>query len=230
MNSASTDARAETSSQPLPPARGPFVHQGGPLSSEELKEVLQALAIPFDLVQVQWRVTEYSDDGTRGLMLPYADPRANCYVSTSVRNAAGIAFRSGIFLRGDRGRFHNCCCEPNTRGLRSVPSAIIFITTKDSLACAAFKAFSLWPKSTAAQRPTMLAPQPWRWECANTGSCAGIWNALPNSVCGKLIPSFAEIMQVSHPYAALIRSGRRRPHPRHWQVLARLAGVQMEKL
>ena len=66
MNSASTDARAETS-KPLPPAREPFVHQSGPISSEKLKEVLQALAIPFDLAQLQWRATDYSDDGTRGL-------------------------------------------------------------------------------------------------------------------------------------------------------------------
>ena len=45
-------------------------------ANEELKEALAALAIPFDLALVQWRVTEWSDDGTRGLMLPYADPRA----------------------------------------------------------------------------------------------------------------------------------------------------------
>lgn len=45
-------------------------------ANEELKEALGALAIPFDLALVQWRVTEWSDDGTRGLMLPYADPRA----------------------------------------------------------------------------------------------------------------------------------------------------------
>ncbi|HKV78811.1 MAG TPA: Rad52/Rad22 family DNA repair protein [Candidatus Sulfotelmatobacter sp.] len=42
----------------------------------DLNEVLRALAIPFELTVVQWRVTEWSDGGTRGLMLPYADPRA----------------------------------------------------------------------------------------------------------------------------------------------------------
>ena len=65
MNSASTDVRTETSLQHLPPA-GPFVHQSGPLSPTGLKEVLEALAIPFDLVQVQWQVTEWSDDGGMG--------------------------------------------------------------------------------------------------------------------------------------------------------------------
>jgi len=40
----------------------------------------------------------------------------------------------------------------------------------------------------------------------------------------KKIREIAEAMQVSEPYAALVRSGRRRPHPRHWQALAQLVG------
>ena len=47
-----------------------------PLANPQLDEVLRALAIPFDLQVVQWRVTEWSEDGKRGLMMPYADPRA----------------------------------------------------------------------------------------------------------------------------------------------------------
>ena len=39
------------------------------------------------------------------------------------------------------------------------------------------------------------------------------------------VREIAEAMRVFQPYAAFIRSGRRRPHPRHWQALARLAGV-----
>ncbi len=39
------------------------------------------------------------------------------------------------------------------------------------------------------------------------------------------VREIAEAMQVSKPYAALIRAGRRRPHPRHWLALAGLAGV-----
>jgi CRISPR-associated endonuclease Cas1 len=34
----------------------------------------------------------------------------------------------------------------------------------------------------------------------------------------------ASALRVSEPYASDIRSGRRVPHPRHWQTLARLAG------
>jgi hypothetical protein len=39
------------------------------------------------------------------------------------------------------------------------------------------------------------------------------------------VREIATAMQVSKPYAALIRAGRRRPHPRHWRALAELVGV-----
>lgn len=42
---------------------------------------------------------------------------------------------------------------------------------------------------------------------------------------GKKVREIAEAMQVSQPYAAFVRSGRRRPHPRHWEALAGLVGV-----
>ena len=43
---------------------------------------------------------------------------------------------------------------------------------------------------------------------------------------GKLkVREIAQALQVSQPYAAFIRSGRRRPHPRHWTTLAQLLGV-----
>jgi hypothetical protein len=39
------------------------------------------------------------------------------------------------------------------------------------------------------------------------------------------VREIAQALQVSKPYAAFIRAGRRRPHPRHWQVLAKLVGI-----
>lgn len=41
---------------------------------EELDRVLQALEIPFDANLVQWRVTEWSEGGARGLMMPMPIP------------------------------------------------------------------------------------------------------------------------------------------------------------
>jgi hypothetical protein len=39
------------------------------------------------------------------------------------------------------------------------------------------------------------------------------------------VPAIASAIGVSLPYAADIRAGRRRPHPRHWQALAKLVDV-----
>ena len=41
---------------------------------------------------------------------------------------------------------------------------------------------------------------------------------------GIKVKEIAQSMQLSKPYAALVRSGRRRPHPRHWEALAVLIG------
>jgi len=43
------------------------------------------------------------------------------------------------------------------------------------------------------------------------------------------VREISEAMRVSKPYAALIRAGRRRPHPRHWMALAELVGVTVNK-
>jgi hypothetical protein len=42
------------------------------------------------------------------------------------------------------------------------------------------------------------------------------------------VREISEVMHISKPYAALIRSSRRRPHPRHWEALAKLVGVSVE--
>jgi hypothetical protein len=39
------------------------------------------------------------------------------------------------------------------------------------------------------------------------------------------IATISTTLGVSESYAADIRAGRHRPHPRHWQALANLAGV-----
>ena len=41
----------------------------------------------------------------------------------------------------------------------------------------------------------------------------------------KKVREIASAIQVSELYAGFIRSGRRRPHPRHWELLSRLVGI-----
>jgi CRISPR-associated protein Cas1 len=43
----------------------------------------------------------------------------------------------------------------------------------------------------------------------------------------KKVREIAEAIQVSELHAGYIRSGRRRPHPRHWRALAELVGISM---
>jgi hypothetical protein len=44
----------------------------------------------------------------------------------------------------------------------------------------------------------------------------------------KKVREIAEAMRVSTPYAAFVRSGRRRPHPRHWRALSQICGVSLD--
>jgi CRISPR-associated endonuclease Cas1 len=42
------------------------------------------------------------------------------------------------------------------------------------------------------------------------------------------VPAITKALGISGPYATDIRAGRRRPHARHWEKLARLVGVSLE--
>jgi Rad52/22 family double-strand break repair protein len=75
MSSIGTEAQTEMPSS-VHTVDTPYGRATPHLAKEELDGVLRALEIPFDADLVQWRVTEWSEDGTRGLMMPYADPRA----------------------------------------------------------------------------------------------------------------------------------------------------------
>src|SRR5260370_41778416 len=71
----------------LPSSRETSLGHNTPvLAKEELDRALRALEMPFDPNLIQWRITEWSDERTRGLMMPYADPRAyterlNCLIN-----------------------------------------------------------------------------------------------------------------------------------------------------
>jgi len=47
-------------------------------------------------------------------------------------------------------------------------------------------------------------------------------------LAGITYSAIASALHVSLPYAADIRAGRRRPHPRHWQALAELVGISAD--
>jgi hypothetical protein len=94
-----------------------------PLTKEELDGVLRALEIPFDANVVQWRVTEWSDDGTRGLMMPYADPRAYSDRLNDLFTPAGWTRRYTVQASA-----------PVQRSKRG-PAAKILVTCEVTIAC-----------------------------------------------------------------------------------------------
>jgi hypothetical protein len=74
-----------------------------------------------------------------------------------------------------------------------------------------------------------MAPSP---SCFITFKNSGLsWSAVPRIVlkypwiANRVIMS---ALGVSVAYAVAIRAGRHRPHPRHWESLAELAGVSAD--
>jgi CRISPR-associated endonuclease Cas1 len=71
----------------------------------------------------------------------------------------------------------------------------------------------------AAQRAWRFSPKP-AWLTEETYT-----EKIQPSLAGVTVSALSSTLGVSEPYAADIRAGRRRPHPRHWEALAELVGV-----
>jgi ribosomal protein L32 len=81
-------------------------------------------------------------------------------------------------------------------------------------------------KHSETQRRHEAAKRAWRsspkadWPDENT-----YVRQIQPRLAAVTISALASALVVSAPYAADIRAGRHRPHPRHWLALAELAGV-----
>jgi CRISPR-associated endonuclease Cas1 len=74
----------------------------------------------------------------------------------------------------------------------------------------------------AAKRAWRSSPKPvWPYESTYL-------QQIQPRLTGITISALASTLGVSEPYAAYIRAGRHRPHPRHWLALAELANVSAE--
>lgn len=98
-------------------------HPAQPFAKHQLDEVLRALAMPFDLQVVQWRVTEWNEDGTRGLMMPYADPRAYSDRLNDLFTPAGWS------------RKYTVQTSASVQRSRRGPAAKILVTCEVTIAC-----------------------------------------------------------------------------------------------
>jgi hypothetical protein len=122
MNPALPQEHSQGNSRPVPSHGLRDQHQH-PVTKDELNQVLEALAIPFDLAVIQWRVTEYSDDGRRGLMLPYADPRAYSDRLNDLFTPAGWSRRYTVHT------------SPPVQRPKRGPAAKILVTCEVTIAC-----------------------------------------------------------------------------------------------
>jgi hypothetical protein len=93
------------------------------LAKEKLDESLRALEIPFDVNLVQWRVTEWSEGGTRGLMMPYADPQA---YSDRLNN---------LFTPAGWTRRYTVQTSAPVQRIKRGPAAKILVTCEVTIAC-----------------------------------------------------------------------------------------------
>jgi len=122
MSCIGTEARTEMTSSvhtvDTPNGRGT-----SHLAKEEFDGILRALETPFDANLVQWRVTEWSEDATRGLMMPYADPRAYSDRLNNLFTPAGWTRRYTVQTSA-----------PVQRSKRG-PAAKILVTCEVTIAC-----------------------------------------------------------------------------------------------
>jgi hypothetical protein len=55
------------------------------------------------------------------------------------------------------------------------------------------------------------------------------WEEIQPNLAKVMVSAISKALRVSILYASGIRAGKRRPHPRHWLILARLAGVSSDE-
>ena len=122
MSSPVSAVSTDGPSRPLP-CEDQCVHPVQPLAKNQLDEVLRARAIPFDLRVVQWRVTEWSEDGRRGLMMPYADPRAYSDRLNDLFTPAGWSRKYAVQT--------SAAVQRSRRG----PAAKILVTCEVTISC-----------------------------------------------------------------------------------------------
>jgi CRISPR-associated endonuclease Cas1 len=84
-------------------------------------------------------------------------------------------------------------------------------------------------KRGAAQRAQREAERKWRtWSHPAWLTDQFYTERIQPRLDGLEVKALAASLGVSIPYASSIRAGRREPHPRHWETLARLVGVALD--
>jgi hypothetical protein len=82
-------------------------------------------------------------------------------------------------------------------------------------------------KRSETQLRHKAAQREWRLACEGNRISDEVYQReIQPRLVSVAIPALASALQVSVPYAADIRAGRRRPHPRHWRQLSTLVSME----
>ena len=105
-----------------------YVFAPGPFTPEEIRRLTAELELPFDPAVVEWRVTNTSNNGKRGQLMPYADPRAYSdrlnRLLTPAGWTRGYAVQTSAVVQRDKNR------EPAAKVLVTCDLTIIGIGRK----------------------------------------------------------------------------------------------------
>jgi CRISPR-associated endonuclease Cas1 len=121
------------------------------------------------------------------------------------------------------------CGAPIIYG-KSFCSACGVIVARDALIKSAKRgriaaqSFEAQARRTDTQRRNANAQLMWEKSGRTKTSDEVYRNEIQPRLAGVTIPTIMSALNVCASYAADIRRGRRRPHPRHWETLARLVG------
>jgi CRISPR-associated endonuclease Cas1 len=125
-------------------------------------------------------------------------------------------------------------CGATTRGGRHCPSCGREVSREELIESAMIgRVVAQSPKSqerrSETQRRHRAAQRAWSSSTKPAGFSEDTYvERIQPNLAGVTIATLASTLGVSEPYAADIRAGRRRPHPRHWQALAELVKVSAE--
>jgi hypothetical protein len=80
-------------------------------------------------------------------------------------------------------------------------------------------------KRSGTQQRHKAAQREWRLTSKDNRISDEVYRReIQPGLASATISAIATLLGVSIPYAADIRAGRRRPHPRHWEPLSQLTG------